>query len=205
MCLSTEKGLLQLVTKPIHSITNQTFDSKLRFPSSRPFNADGFGIGYYEPPAQASSEPDFSIEDQQANGDNQSEEVDAGSEYDAVIGRDNGNTYERSHEETTQAERQEVQIGAEKVTGSDRVRRKLELAAIESERPGLFKSIHPVSFTLLLCSSRAMGIDLAPRCATKAWSNANLIRLAEKIRSPLVFAHVRASTMPGARRSNIPG
>lgn len=34
----------------------------------------------------------------------------------------------------------------------------------------------------------------------KAWSNANLSRLAEKIRSPLVFAHVRASTMAGARK-----
>lgn len=33
----------------------------------------------------------------------------------------------------------------------------------------------------------------------QAWSNANLSRLAEKIRSPLVFAHVRATTMPGAR------
>lgn len=43
-----------------------------------------------------------------------------------------------------QVKQQEVQIGAEKVTGSDRVKRKLELAAIESERPGLFKSIHPV-------------------------------------------------------------
>lgn len=45
----------------------------------------------------------------------------------------------------------------------------------ETERPCIFKSISP------------------------AWSNANLTRLAEKIRSPLVFAHVRASTMAGAR------
>lgn len=49
----------------------------------------------------------------------------------------------------------------------------------EIERPCIFKSISP------------------------AWSNANLTRLAEKIRSPLVFAHVRASTMAGARRLTI--
>jgi len=30
--------------------------------------------------------------------------------------------------------------------------------------------------------------------ATPAWNNANLVRLAEKIKSPLVFAHVRATT-----------
>jgi len=46
--------------------------------------------------------------------------------------------------------------------------------ALENERPCLFKSISP------------------------AWSNANLTRLAEKIRSPLVFAHVRATTTNGA-------
>lgn len=51
-----------------------------------------------------------------------------------------------------QVKQQEVQIGAEKVTGSDRVKRKLELAAIESERPGLFKSIHPVRPRLQLLS-----------------------------------------------------
>jgi len=50
---------------------------------------------------------------------------------------------------------------------------------IEIERPCVFKSISP------------------------AWSNANLTRLAEKIRSPLIFAHVRASTMAGARKWRI--
>lgn len=50
-----------LVTRPRHSIINQAFESKLRFPSSRPMNvsilprqaltaqADGFGIGWYDP------------------------------------------------------------------------------------------------------------------------------------------------------------
>ncbi|OCF36524.1 glutamine amidotransferase [Kwoniella heveanensis CBS 569] len=91
--------LSHLVTRPRHSIINQAFESKLRMPSSRPMNADGFGIGWYDP---------------------------------------------------------------------------LPEMALENERPCLFKSISP------------------------AWSNANLTRLAEKIRSSLVFAHVRASTMAGA-------
>ncbi|KAJ9107854.1 hypothetical protein QFC19_002760 [Naganishia cerealis] len=106
--------LSHLVTRPLHSIAVQVFDSRLRFISDRPFNADGFGIGWYE----AKQEP--------AAG---------------------------------------VAPPGQAITEKD---------AEERERPCVFKSIHP------------------------AWSNANLNRLAEKIRSPLVFAHVRASTMPGA-------
>ncbi|KAI8073468.1 nucleophile aminohydrolase [Gilbertella persicaria] len=37
---------------------------------------------------------------------------------------------------------------------------------------------------------------------TPAWSNINLTRLAEKIRSPLVFAHVRASTSGSVSETN---
>ncbi|OBZ87421.1 putative glutamine amidotransferase DUG3 [Choanephora cucurbitarum] len=37
---------------------------------------------------------------------------------------------------------------------------------------------------------------------TPAWSNINLVRLAEKIRSPLVFAHVRASTSGSVSETN---
>ncbi|ODO03426.1 glutamine amidotransferase [Cryptococcus wingfieldii CBS 7118] len=87
-----------LVTRPRHSIINQAFESRLRMPSSRPLNADGFGLGWYD-------------------------------------------------------------------------------------------------------SLPALPANAVPRAATTpapAWSNANLTRLAEKIRSSLVFAHVRASTMAGA-------
>lgn len=37
---------------------------------------------------------------------------------------------------------------------------------------------------------------------TPAWNNVNLVRLAEKIRSPLIFAHVRASTSGSVSESN---
>jgi glutamine amidotransferase len=37
---------------------------------------------------------------------------------------------------------------------------------------------------------------------TPAWNNMNLIRLADKIKSPLVFAHVRASTAGSVSESN---
>ena len=37
---------------------------------------------------------------------------------------------------------------------------------------------------------------------TPAWNNQNLTRLAEKIKSPLVFAHVRASTSGALSETN---
>ncbi|KAG2215681.1 hypothetical protein INT45_000001 [Circinella minor] len=37
---------------------------------------------------------------------------------------------------------------------------------------------------------------------TPAWSNSNLVRLAEKIKSPLLFAHVRASTSGAVTEAN---
>ncbi|CAB4433339.1 unnamed protein product [Rhizophagus irregularis] len=84
--------LAHLLTRPAHSIINQSFDCRLRIDTRRPINGDGFGVGWYE------SNP----------------------------GPDN--------------------------------------------TPCIFASVTP------------------------AWNNQNLARLAEKIRSPLVFAHVRAST-----------
>ncbi|KAF9208128.1 hypothetical protein BGZ59_010787 [Podila verticillata] len=92
----------QLLTKPAHSIINQSFDSKLRLDTRRPINGDGFGVGWYE------SEPD-------------------------------------------------AELGV---------------------APCIFTSVTP------------------------AWNNSNLIRLADKIKSPLVFAHVRASTAGSVSESN---
>lgn len=39
--------LSHLLTRPAHSIINQSFDSRLRLDSRRPMNGDGFGVGYY--------------------------------------------------------------------------------------------------------------------------------------------------------------
>ncbi|KAK3815331.1 MAG: nucleophile aminohydrolase [Benniella sp.] len=94
--------LAHLLTKPAHSIINQSFDSRLRLDTRRPINGDGFGVGWYE------SEPDPEL----------------------------------------------------------------------SPAPCIFTSVTP------------------------AWNNLNLIRLAEKIKSPLVFAHVRASTAGSVSESN---
>ncbi|KAF9946356.1 hypothetical protein BGZ70_003261 [Mortierella alpina] len=94
--------LAHLLTKPAHSIINQSFDSRLRLDNRRPINGDGFGVGWYE------SEPDPELD----------------------------------------------------------------------PAPCIFTSVTP------------------------AWNNMNLIRLAEKIKSPLVFAHVRASTAGSVSESN---
>ncbi|KAF9961194.1 hypothetical protein BGZ72_004524 [Mortierella alpina] len=93
---------LILLTKPAHSIINQSFDSRLRLDNRRPINGDGFGVGWYE------SEPDPELD----------------------------------------------------------------------PAPCIFTSVTP------------------------AWNNMNLIRLAEKIKSPLVFAHVRASTAGSVSENN---
>ncbi|GMM58900.1 glutamine amidotransferase subunit [Maudiozyma humilis] len=85
--------LSHLLTRPAHSIINQSFDSRLRLDTRRPMNGDGFGVAYYPTDAE-----------------------------------------------------------------------------LDSDGPCLFKAITP------------------------AWNNQNLETLAEKTKSPLVFAHVRAST-----------
>ncbi|CCF56198.1 hypothetical protein KAFR_0A07640 [Kazachstania africana CBS 2517] len=40
--------LSHLLTRPAHSIINQSFDSRLRLDTSRPMNGDGFGVAYYQ-------------------------------------------------------------------------------------------------------------------------------------------------------------
>ncbi|AGO10305.1 AaceriABL151Wp [[Ashbya] aceris (nom. inval.)] len=39
--------LAHLLTRPAHSIINQSFDSRLRLDMRRPINGDGFGVAYY--------------------------------------------------------------------------------------------------------------------------------------------------------------
>ncbi|GMM38653.1 glutamine amidotransferase subunit [Saccharomycopsis crataegensis] len=39
--------LSHLLTRPAHSIINQSYDSRLRLDLRRPINGDGFGVGYY--------------------------------------------------------------------------------------------------------------------------------------------------------------
>ncbi|ORY33773.1 nucleophile aminohydrolase [Naematelia encephala] len=146
-----------LVTRPRHSITNQAFESKLRLPSSRPMNADGFGIGWYDPlpPSPASA-----ILPHQTPSP-------------APISRDSS-PEEVADKQNGCAEEHEDGHAKDEEASKELLRKREEERELENERPCVFKSISP------------------------AWSNANLTRLAEKIRSPLVFAHVRASTMAGA-------
>lgn len=93
--------LSHLLTRPAHSIINQSFDSRLRLDTRRPMNGDGFGVAYYPTDAE-----------------------------------------------------------------------------LESDGPCMFKAITP------------------------AWNNQNLETLAEKTKSGLVFAHVRASTYGSLSETN---
>jgi glutamine amidotransferase len=124
--------------------------------SDRPFNADGFGIGWYE-----------------AKDESHAAQL-------------------LSTTPPTDARRNSSGSKISSCKSSDVAAQRMQAEAEERERPCVFKSIHPVRIFLYV--SRTF-----TNTSCKAWSNANLNRLAEKIRSPLVFAHVRASTMPGAR------
>lgn len=48
--------LEHLLTRPAHSIINQSFDSRLRVDMRRPINGDGFGVGYYPCDAEEDEE-----------------------------------------------------------------------------------------------------------------------------------------------------
>ncbi|ORX39847.1 putative cytoplasm protein [Kockovaella imperatae] len=154
--------LSHLVTRPRHSITNQAFESKLRFPSSRPMNADGFGIGWYDPLQTPCQEKDPYPETTSPKSPSENPSLSNGVAQRAEASSPMHPTGSSGVFEGDDADAQQLL--------ADRAKER----ELENERPCIFKSISP------------------------AWSNANLERLAEKIRSPLIFAHVRASTMPGA-------
>ncbi|CAD6569554.1 MAG: hypothetical protein TREMPRED_005293 [Tremellales sp. Tagirdzhanova-0007] len=160
--------LSHLVTRPLHSIINQAFESRLRLPSSRPMNADGFGLGWYDalPPSQAAVNALSKTVTPTApphERDSQSSQV---------IRPPIATAHLQSHESVVMIDGDGHEEADEKAAVLKKLRH--EERELEKERPCLFKSLSP------------------------AWSNANLTRLAEKICSPLVFAHVRASTMAGA-------
>lgn len=48
--------LEHLLTRPAHSIINQSFDSRLRLDTRRPINGDGFGVGHYPDDMDADEE-----------------------------------------------------------------------------------------------------------------------------------------------------
>ncbi|AET40805.1 glutamine amidotransferase subunit DUG3 Ecym_6434 [Eremothecium cymbalariae DBVPG len=49
--------LSHLLTRPEHSIINQSFDSRLRLDRRRPINGDGFGVAYYSDGEELGKEP----------------------------------------------------------------------------------------------------------------------------------------------------
>lgn len=145
--------LSHLVTRPRNSIINQAFESKLRFPSSRPMNADGFGLGWYDALSPAPAATVFLGSNPVASPSSPEPYPASPASIEAIDAEKDGKKFEKAE-------------GILRLREHER--------ELEKTRPCVFKSLSP------------------------AWSNVNLTRLAEKIRSPLVFAHVRASTLPGA-------
>ncbi|OWB74838.1 hypothetical protein B5S31_g4665 [[Candida] boidinii] len=139
----TEPILLSnLLTRPAHSIINQSFDSRLRLDTRRPMNGDGFGLGYYTLDDEYDNHTDPN--DPYAHYIKTNASINTGKNSD---GLNLPSSPSSSLDETEEAIKQEDENG-----------------------PCVYKAITP------------------------AWNNLNLQRLAEKTKSKLVFAHVRAST-----------
>ncbi|PWN29605.1 N-terminal nucleophile aminohydrolase [Jaminaea rosea] len=131
--------LSNLVTKPAHSIINQAFDARLRLDATRSVNGDGFGLGWYDAEASASSSTSLA--------------------YVAPLD---------DHPDTAP----------------------IASSSSSSSSPSSSKD-HPHPSAPCIFTS-----------VTPAWNNQNLQRLCEKIRSPLVFAHIRASTAGALSETN---
>ncbi|XBW35212.1 hypothetical protein QEN19_000775 [Hanseniaspora menglaensis] len=137
--------LSNLLTKPQHSIINQSFDSRLRLDRRRPINGDGFGLAYY---------PTF------VDGEeNKNSELSAAQTYcDTGIVSEEDNANEHLSDDDS-VDLNEINKLYEEVVEEE-----------EDIGPSVFKAITP------------------------AWNNENLRILAERTKSHLMFAHVRAST-----------
>eukprot|EP00158_Paraphelidium_tribonemae_P007227 Partr_v1_DN28159_c4_g1_i6_m56102 putative glutamine amidotransferase len=160
--------LADLLTKPAHSIINQSFDSKLRLDLHRPLNGDGFGVGWYDTSSSLAQISETVTDSTKASATN----LDASANSVVMIkGKDGkfASSATSLHEELEKGDNGVFQ-------GLHNAKSVAELNLIEAyTAPG-----GPCVFTSIL----------------PAWNNLNLIRLSEKIRSRLVFAHVRAAS-PG--------
>lgn len=139
--------LSNLLTKPQHSIINQSFDSRLRLDRRRPINGDGFGLAYY---------PTFVDEEEQNSKKTSTTQSHGYSERESC---DDDAVSNHLHSDSDSLNLNEIN--------------KLYEEEVEEEEdigPSVFKAITP------------------------AWNNENLRILAERTKSSLMFAHVRAST-----------
>ena len=136
--------LADLLTRPAHSIINQSYDSKLRVDLLRPLNGDGFGVGWYPLREHDDSKLPTDSGGESSRLDNTE-----------LVNNAEGNADE--NDSTNNIVQQEFS---------------LINAYTDPDGPCIFSSTLP------------------------AWNNINLIRIAEKIKAKLVFAHVRAAS-PG--------
>lgn len=160
--------IADLITRPAHSIINQSFDSRLRVDLQRPqVNGDGFGVGWYDSAAEvAASNADVSHGAQIAiSADDLSEPKRDKSLEKLVDGAGKLRITVIGGEPKPGKSSEEAQKSSDE---------EFDLMKVYTSPDG------PCVFTSIL----------------PAWNNLNLIRLTEKIRSELVFAHVRAAS-PG--------
>lgn len=156
--------LADLLTRPAHSIINQSFSPKLRIDASRPLNGDGFGVGWYD---NRPSEEHLPICTCRARSNSGSKHT--GKHDTANATTLNGAATVAAGDQACHQLQQNVDSTSK--NDAEEAEKQLQRQQI-AEKPCIFTSVYP------------------------AWNNLNLSRLAEKIESPLVFAHIRAAS-PG--------
>jgi glutamine amidotransferase len=184
--------LADLLTRPQHSIIKQSFDSRLRVDKVRPINGDGFGVGYYiadsrpsksravatlDAPSAATS-PIHTLPMQQLSMEESSTRVTVVGAHESLPSlRDQGSSEENSGKQMP----------------SDTIAPNNTTLTIDCSMP---KNPDAEEEMRLIRAYTMPGGPCIFTSILPAWNNLNLIRLSEKIKSHLVFAHVRAAS-PG--------
>lgn len=181
--------IADLLTRPQHSIINQSYDSRLRVDQRRPLNGDGFGIGYYldnHPISQAGSlfhKQDSAFCEHSVTSPLPIEMAPSleTRQRVTIIGPSEGSVKDVIQEENREP----------------RLRPQEQKGCVEPCHMPSSQAEDPMDDEMSLIKAYTMpGGPCVFTSILPAWNNLNLIRMSEKIRSRLVFAHVRAAS-PG--------
>ena len=187
-----------LLTKPAHSIINQSFDCRLRVDLQRPLNGDGFGVGWY---------PDMPCDGCTSPCDTSNESLLAspglkrrGSGYRGFPQITPLTSVESEDSLPIIRTTSEDQIITTTLEGRGRMgstqlneAELSQLSIVETRKNALRTNKSNSQLDLIKVYTAADG-PCVFTSILPAWNNLNLIRLSEKIRSRLVFAHVRAAS-----------
>ncbi|KAI3648499.1 hypothetical protein MP228_006353 [Amoeboaphelidium protococcarum] len=172
--------MADLLTRPAHSIINQSYDSRLRVDLQRPLNADGFGVAFY-----------LSEEEHRKLGDEQHASQ---ADLDYLLRRT------RSKSLRSRKASQESITVVTTVHGNGLGQDQKRVFESGVNQDGSLSQSQAELEPHSTHSAKVLGHYSHPQApciftsTVPAWNNTNLIRLSEKIRTKLLFAHVRAAS-----------